>query len=195
VTFVLREDRWWLGSIVDYWVYRVCRRLNMMAWANNFLAHEQNRLVKRAIRSAGKMLPSVDFHIVGIGRTGRFSGWAEDHRATAMDRERELMWCQVCARSHVVVGVHGSNMLLPTALAAGCVEILPHDRNNNLVQDISVRYRDRKQLFFYRFVDQYASPRSVAAKVAAIVKDFDQFNKTMCINIYKTPRASAGPGQ
>jgi hypothetical protein len=76
-------------------------------------------------------------------------------------------------------------MLLPTAFAAGCVEILPLDRFGNMVQDISVRYNDRKQLFFYRFADEYASPKSVAAKAVAIITDFKEYNTNMCKNIYQ----------
>jgi hypothetical protein len=75
-------------------------------------------------------------------------------------------------------------MLLPTALAAGCVEILPDERHPNLVQDISVRYNDRKQLFFYRFADEHATTKSVADKAIAIIRDFADFDRNMCRNIY-----------
>ena len=97
----------------------------------------------------------------------------------------ETAWCNVYSRSHVVIGIHGSNMLLPTALAAGCVEILPTERYGNMVQDIAVRYRDRRQLFLYRFADQYTSPRSVAAKALAIIEHYDRYYKNMCRHLYK----------
>jgi hypothetical protein len=87
----------------------------------------------------------------------------------------------------VVIGIHGSNMLLPTALAAGCVEILPEDRYGNMVQDISVRYTNRQQLFFYRFADQYSSPQSIANKAIAIIKDYSLFKKNMTTNGYNRP--------
>jgi hypothetical protein len=76
-------------------------------------------------------------------------------------------------------------MLLPTALAASCVEILPEDRFGNIVQDISVRYSDRRQLFMYRFADQFIKPRKIAQKVVAIIRDYDTFYKNMCEYIYK----------
>ena len=92
-----------------------------------------------------------------------------------MDLGTELAWCRMYAGSQVVVGVHGSNMILPTAHAAGCVEILPHDRYGNMVQDISVRYHDRMQLFMYRFTDEFASPRQVARHVVSMFKDYEVY--------------------
>jgi hypothetical protein len=184
ITFVLREDRWWYGSTFDYWFYRICRRLNWLRWGSRVLSLKQNRLVRRAIKHIREKLPSTDIFIVGLGKTGKFSS-ARDCRATQVDSSVEINWCKLYARSHVVVGVHGSNMLLPTALAAGCVEILPTDRYSNIVQDISVRYNDRKQLFLYRFADEYASPKSVSNKVIAIIQDFQDYNKNMCTNLYR----------
>jgi hypothetical protein len=101
-----------------------------------------------------------------------------------MDVEVERSWCRAYAKSQVVVGVHGSNMLLPTALAAGCVEILPHDRLGNIVQDISVRYADRMQLFLYRFVDEFASPSVVARHVVAIFAYQSTFRRNNLENVF-----------
>jgi len=92
-----------------------------------------------------------------------------------MNDDIERSWCETYAKSQVVIGVHGSNMLLPTAHAAGCVEILPDDRFGNIVQDISVRYSDRMQLFLYRFVDEFASPRTVSNNVISMFKDFEVY--------------------
>ena len=100
----------------------------------------------------------------------------------------ERAWVKAYAASQVVVGVHGSNMLLPTAHAAGCVEILPHDRVGNIVQDISVRWHDRMQLFLYRFVDEFASPRTVAAQVVSIFTEFSNYHRNNCINGFGSER-------
>jgi hypothetical protein len=184
VTFVLREDRWWLTSSFDYWFYRICRFLKILSWGSRILARRQNKLVKATVRILKSKIPEVDIYVVGLGDTGGFAGSAQDERTLVVNEPIEKNWCKIYADSHVVVGVHGSNMLLPTALAAGCVEILPKDRYGNMVQDISVRYNDRKQLFFYRFVDQYANSKSVAAKIVAMITDFEMYNDNMCRNIY-----------
>jgi hypothetical protein len=136
--------------------------------------------VKRTISQIRKSLPDAKFYIVGIGKTGSFASGVHDERTSSVDDLIEKNWCSIYAGSHVVIGVHGSNMLLPTAHAAGCVEILPKDRYGNIIQDISVRYTDRKQLYFYRFADQFASPRTVANKAISIIQNFEIFERNMC---------------
>lgn len=184
ITFILREDRWWHPSRLDYWFFRVCRKLKILSWGSRILTHRQNRLVKRTIRLIRKKMPDAEFLIAGLGKTGHFTGYAADRRETVINAAIEMLWCGIYAKSHVVVGVHGSNMLLPTALAAGCVEILPEERYGNMVQDISVRYSDRRQLFFYRFGDQYSGPRAVAAKVGGMIDHYDEYHRNMCLNLY-----------
>ncbi|GHN02620.1 hypothetical protein WSM22_41090 [Cytophagales bacterium WSM2-2] len=189
-TFVLREDRWWLSGILDYWFYRVCRKTKMLKIGGRMLSMSQNGLVKKTISRIREKLPNSRFYIVGLGKVGNFNRYANDQRKTMADESIERAWCRIYSQSHVVIGVHGSNMLLPTAHAAGCVEILPEDRYGNIIQDISVRYSDRKQLYFYRFTDQYASPQTVAHKAISIVEDFEVFEKNMCSNFYSSAQLS-----
>jgi hypothetical protein len=184
ITFVLREDRWWFSSVADYWFFRFCRKLKILSWGGRMLARRQNQRVRKTIKRIRRQLPDAEFFVAGLGQTGGFSGYALDERETRVDAAVEISWCKIYASSHVVVGVHGSNMLLPTALAAGCVEILPEERYGNMVQDISVRYHDRRQLFFYRFADQYSSSRSVALKVVAMIDHYDMYHRNMCLNMY-----------
>lgn len=185
VTFVLREDRWWHENRLTFPLYQVLRKLKLLKWGNTFLANRQNRLVKKTIQHIKKELRGATFTIVGLGDTGSFEGYATDERNTKINPVTETAWCKIYARSHVVFGVHGSNMLLPTALAAGCVEILPEERYGNMVQDIAVRYADRRQLFFYRFLDQYCKPKTVALHIIAIINYYDTFNTNMCTNNYR----------
>lgn len=185
ITFVLREDRWWFPSVFDYWFYRMCRRFGVLKSAGRIISLRQNSLVKEVMRNISKRIKGIDFAVAGLGRTGSFGKSVLDERKTKVTGAVEIDWCRLYARSHVVVGVHGSNMLLPTALAAGCVEILPEDRYGNMIQDISVRYNDRKQLFFYRFADQYSTAKSVSDKVVSMITDFEMFNKNMCSNFYR----------
>lgn len=184
ITFVLRADRWWFNNKIDFWFYLVCRKLNILSWGNHILNERQNHLIRKTIKSVRKKIRGVKFFIVGLGEPEGFKTYARDHRHREVNSAIEKSWCKIYAQSHVVVGIHGSNMLLPTALAAGCVEILPEDRYGNIIQDISVRYSDRKQLFFYRFVDQFASADSVASKAIAILRDYEAYNINMCMNMY-----------
>lgn len=184
VTFVLREDRWWFNGTMDYWFYRACRKLRVLSFGAKLLTLRQNRLIKKTMALIRKDLHVVDFFVIGLGRTGEFGKEATDHRQTTVNAVIESSWCRTYSKSHVVVGIHGSNMLLPTAMAAGCVEILPEDRYGNMIQDLSVRYNDRRQLFFYRLADQFATPKSIGDKVVGIIRDYEEFHTNMCQNGY-----------
>jgi hypothetical protein len=191
-TFVLREDRWWLKSKFGYWMYRVGRRVqSIRKMLYRAVSSQQEALVRQAIREVRRQIPEARFFVTGIGNNKGFEGLALDTRTRNVNEEKELEWCRVYSHSHVVIGFHGSNMLLPTAFSAGCVEILPEDRYGNMLQDISVRYNDRRQSFFYRFSDQYSRPASVAAKAVAMIRDYEEFTTGMCVNQYKDKSGSS----
>jgi len=188
-TFVLREDRWWFQASADYWFYRVCRKLKILNLGSRILSERQNALVRKTIGHIKKEIPDSNIYVVGLGKTGSFEGYAVDERQWNVNPSVERVWCSIYAQSHVVIGVHGSNMLLPTAHAAGCVEVLPEDRYGNMVQDLSVRYDNRLQLFFYRFADQFSKPTSIAEKAVDMIRGYELFYNNMCRNVYavKTP--------
>lgn len=185
ITFVLREDRWWLKSKLSYWIYRLGRRFEKIrSWCYDFVTSQQDRLVIAAMQDIKKQIPNARFFVTGLGEKKGFGRLAMDARSKKINEDKELEWIRIYAHSHIVIGFHGSNMLMPTAFAAGCIEVLPEDRYGNFLQDISVRYNDRRQAFFYRFADQYASPASIAAKAVSMIRDYESFNDNMCRNQY-----------
>lgn len=181
ITLVARRDRLWYRSPVAKFIHRALKRAGIFpdiaVWA-------QDRLVAATIRAVRKEMPKASFSVVGLAKPGGLPADVQDLRTMRMDLATELEWCRAYARSQVVVGVHGSNMILPTAHAAGCVEILPYDRYGNIVQDISVRYNDRMQLFMYRFVDEFARPRAVARHVVSMFKDHEVYRLDNQVNIF-----------
>src|SRR6267154_2814772 len=100
-TFVLRQDRWWMPCLLDYWFYRLCRKLKVLKFGSLVLSMRQNRLVKKTISIIRKKLPDANFHIVGLGTTGEFKGYAHDQRADFIDNSIEKKWCDIYAGSHV----------------------------------------------------------------------------------------------
>ncbi|MEI9920427.1 MAG: hypothetical protein WDO14_16770 [Bacteroidota bacterium] len=185
ITFALREDRWWYKSIVDYWMYRLGRRFKKYRqFFYDRISSQQEQLAVETMKVIKKQIPDARFFVTGIGKNKGFGKLAMDSRGLQVSEDKELEWCRIYAHSHVVIGFHGSNMLLPTAFAAGCIEVLPEDRLGNFLQDISVRYSDRRQSFFYRFADQYAKPSSVAAKAVSMIRDYTSFYDNMCRNQY-----------
>ncbi len=184
VTFVVRQDRLWYRWPLAKFLHRVFRKLGLEGSLGRLMIGDQRRMVGTVMARLRKSLPGVTFSVVGLGPSSSWASDVNDLRTERMDVEVERSWCRAYAKSQVVVGVHGSNMLLPTALAAGCVEILPHDRLGNIVQDISVRYADRMQLFLYRFVDEFASPSVVARHVVAIFAYQSTFRRNNLENVF-----------
>lgn len=183
VTFVLREDRLWFRSPFTKFLSRALNKLGLKRWVNGFFLADQQRLALSSLRRLKQVYPDAKAVIVGLGDASVKEPGIRDLRTRRMDRDTELAWCAAYAESQVVIGVHGSNMLLPTALAAGCIEILPYDRYGNIVQDVAVRYRDVMQLFLYRFVDEFASSRVVARHAISLFKDFPVFHRNNRINV------------
>ncbi len=178
ITFIAREDRLWFATPLSKFMHRVVVKLGWKNSVGRWFVGAQDRLLRRTMQAIRDTLPDAQFTIAGMGRPGGFDGLATDLRTLKIDEQVERSWVKAYAESQIVVGVHGSNMLLPTAHAAGCVEILPHDRSGNIVQDISVRWHDRMQLFMYRFVDEFATPRTVARQVTAMFTEFTNYHRT-----------------
>lgn len=182
VTFIAREDRLWYATPFGKFKHRALNKLGLRKPATSWYVGCQDRMIRRCMRMIHRSLPDASFTVVGLAAPGGYGALANDLRSRGMTEEKELEWVRAYAASQVVVGVHGSNMLLPTAHAAGCVEILPHDRSGNIVQDISVRWHDRMQLFLYRFVDEFASPRAVARHVTAMYTEFGNYHRNNRVN-------------
>ena len=185
ITFVARQDRLWFATPAAKFLYRVFNRLGLKKSIGRWYIHAQDRLIRRSMELISAAIPQATYTVVGLGEPGGFGPRARDLRTLKMDTATELAWCEAYARSQVVVGVHGSNMLLPTAHAAGCIEVLPYDRYGNIVQDVSVRYHDRMQLFLYRFVDEFASPRTIARHVRSMFTDFAVYHRDNRENIFR----------
>ncbi|MET0626704.1 MAG: hypothetical protein ABW250_27475, partial [Pyrinomonadaceae bacterium] len=104
-----------------------------------------------------------------------------DLRRPALDEAAERGWCERYAASHVVVGVHGSNMLLPSAHAGGVVELIGPERWGNFTQDVLFREaRDcRETLFRYRFVDEATPPSALARLANMVLSRREEFRRLM----------------
>ncbi|MBK9177288.1 MAG: hypothetical protein IPM46_13340 [Flavobacteriales bacterium] len=183
VTFVLREDRLWFRTSLHKLKYRTMVKLGMGGLARWYFLGDQQRLAMATLRRIRNVIPGVRAVVAGLGDKRPLPAGVIDLRTRAIDADVERNWCRAYAASQIVVGVHGSNMLLPTAFAAGCIEVLPYDRYGNIVQDVAVRYRDVMQLFLYRFVDEFASARTVARHAISIFRHFEVFHRNNRVNV------------
>lgn len=86
---------------------------------------EQLRMTATLFDAIRREIPDLQVTVTGYGRHGKFADWIEDLRITQQTDEAEINWVRRYARAHVALGMHGSNMHLPSAHAAGAIEIVP----------------------------------------------------------------------
>jgi hypothetical protein len=161
VTFVWREDRTWSRSPpgIDLILRSGGVQRLLLGW--------QNQKIRRLFAALRRTLPDARFTVAGLGRTTGFPEWIEDRRVARFDEEAERRTCQVYSESRLVIGVHGSNMLLPSGHAGLTMDLMPDDRWSNFGQDILYQEEDaRLSSFRYRFLP-IGSDSSVVARCAA----------------------------
>ena len=179
VTFIWRDDRPWRAEDST-----ARGRLSRLIPVSSHRPLGQHQLVSALAEALRRDWPALDFAVAGLSAAKRGEGlpaWVEDLRRPAADESDERRWCERYAASHVVVGVHGSNMLLPTGHAGGLVELIGPERWGNFTQD--VLFRDagdcRETLFRYRFVPHSTSPDAVAQLVSLLLGGRSAFRLLM----------------
>jgi hypothetical protein len=172
ITFIWREDRPWCSS----WLYRLLRKLNLLDWALML----QNWKIHRLMNQLRAKVPEANFVIAGLGKKTRFSGWIEDCRVNVFDENTERQLCKVYSDSRLIIGVHGSNMLLPSGHAGMTIDLMPDDRWVNFAQDILYQEADAKLATYrYRFFPTQMEIRGLAEVASSMFQEIDQFNQSM----------------
>lgn len=165
VTFIWREDRPWL----PHYPAKKLRKAGLHSLA---LAWQQRKVVK-LFKSIKRARPDTRFAVAGLGKSGRFPDWIKDHRATHFDEASEKSTAQLYADSRIVIGVHGSNMLLPSGLAGMTIDLMPADKWQCLPEDIIFREMDpRMAVFRYRCLPAETDPAVVAGVANAMLQQF-----------------------
>lgn len=168
VTFIWREDRLW----------ETAKNFGILKRRFGTSDDQTSKVIKFAEAMRGKF-PKLDFAVAGLGKTDNFPEWISDLRLTKLDDAEERAWCERYAKSHIVIGVHGSNMLLPSAHAGGVIEIIGVSRFGNYLQDILFRPSDAREMFFrYRFVPHSFAPEELA-ELAATMLRYEDFRRLM----------------
>jgi hypothetical protein len=175
VTFVWRKDRLWSAGHEP----GPAGKSRLIKWSKSPV-EKQRRKVLTMADSLRREWPALDFAVAGIDEPGDLPGWMSDLRRTTPDARVEREWCERYASSHVVVGVHGSNMLLPSAHAGASVELLGPERWGNFLQDILFRPSDSRELLFrYRFVPHETTPEELARLTGLMLRGFADFRRLM----------------
>jgi len=164
VTYVWRDDRLWNGVFTSNFKRKVKKVFMPRAYRDerNNIELQRDNVIKLAT-ILKERYPSLCFSVTGIGPSGDLPSWISDLRKHEIDENTEKKWCDRYAESHVVVGVHGSNMLLPSALSGAVVELIPIKHWQNLLQDILIPHADiRISMTKIRFLNLRTSPKELA---------------------------------
>lgn len=110
LTYVWRDDR--------CWTYR-----GNPAPGTDHNA-QQAELVSALANRLRLEIPRLDVAVIGHGTSQKLQPGIADLRFDVHDAANDRAAIERCAQSDVVVGVHGSNMILPAAHAASAVELV-----------------------------------------------------------------------
>ncbi|MGI9545057.1 MAG: hypothetical protein ACR2MX_17480, partial [Cyclobacteriaceae bacterium] len=171
-TFVLREDRFWLSNQWDHFLWLFWIKFQKPGWLGWYFLNRQKKKVIRTISKIRKELPGASFSLVGLGTWGTFPEDITDLRKNHLSFEEEQQWCAVYAKSQVIIGVHGSSMLIPTALAGGYINLIPRYKLPHQMEDILMQHPLRFAAFLGRHFDLFSAPDLVAENAVQMIRAF-----------------------
>lgn len=173
VSLVLREDRFWFANKLDRFLWKVCLKLRVGHRLKGYFVFKQNLRFNKLARLLALKFPNIRIYATGIGKSGTLGGHIQDLREPLVGKDPMEKWSAVYAQSHVIVGTHGSNLLVPTALAAGFVEICTEDKICHISEEIAMVRHPKYMHFLGRFVDETCSVRLLYKHLYHMLADFE----------------------
>ena len=137
-----------------------------------FFVARQNYLINKTARLIKKQIPEAKIIATGLGKTGTLQRQIFDNRVSQILPETEEQWNAIFANSQLVIGVHGSNMLIPSYLAAGFINIVPRYKIKHIAEDTIAPHTNRYLHFLCRELDEFSSTKLVALHIGSMIKDF-----------------------
>ncbi|MBD1890743.1 hypothetical protein [Coleofasciculus sp. FACHB-SPT9] len=172
ITFIWRDDRIWCNPLL----FKTLRKLKMVDIALKL----QNERVQKLFLKIHSKVPSAKFTIAGLGRKTQFPDWIEDLRVNKFNSDTERQMCQVYSQSRLVIGVHGSNMLLPSGHAGMTLDLMPEERWGNVAQDILYQETEpRLAAFRYRYVSLQTPLDEIGAIASSMLLHYSEYKQNM----------------
>jgi hypothetical protein len=181
ITFIWREDRlvYPQQNVLINSLHRAISRVRPNLSRRLQLKLQVEHVVRLGMCLQSRM-PDVDFAVVGIGSptSGSLPSWMRDMRSAAPDELTERVWCRRYAESHLVVGVHGSNMMLPSAHAGAVLTLMPTANqlylsfSDTILNNPRAVHPTMSTLLRYRMVPVNTGTNIVAEWIVAMVESF-----------------------
>ena len=146
ITFIWREDpdRLWIRNIY------LSKGFKKIGFGLLLIPFQYLRIIFIFKLLKNKLGMKYNYSVAGLGKFGRFPSFIKDGRAKYFTEETEKMLCKVYAESALVIGVHGSGMLLPSAHAGMAISLMPSKRWANYAEDILFIENDVRLASFQR---------------------------------------------
>lgn len=174
ITFVWRDDRLWCRNNLPVKVIRKLPSVRLL------LIMLQNYKVRHLFSILRKSFPSIQMTVVGLGKSTVFPAWVDDRRVEIFDQENERLTCTIYSESRLVIGVHGSNMLLPSAHAGLTLNIMPDERWGNFAQDIAYQENNpRLAAYRYRYIPVQTGIRCISRIAVEMINNYNYYVKQM----------------
>ena len=178
ITFIWREDRLWINNSL---LQKGVNKFNLNT-LNTILLMWQKIKVVKLFSKLGKKFPDAEYTVVGFGKYNNFPNFIDNQIIHNFDVDVEKKLCQIYSESRVVIGIHGSNMLLPSAHAGMSVNLMPNDRWGNFAQDILYQEPDvRMGSYRYRYVPINQNIYTIEKIVTHMILNIDDFIKNMTV--------------
>lgn len=184
ITFIWREDRIWNSN---FYISKIIQKYpSTKKWFTPYIYIQKNKIVKMFKILNKNIGEEYIFTIVGLGDKTTFPSWIEDERTMKFDEKAEYKISEIYERSEVVIGVHGSNMLIPSALANMTINIMPTDRWGNFSQDILYQEKNaRVASYKTRYIPIETSVKTISHIIVQQIKGFDHFLLQMTEDLHE----------
>jgi hypothetical protein len=140
-----------------------------------FRSDERSQLnqMVQCFESVKRAVPRARFICFGLVAKGKprqaLPPWIQDQRVDKVGATENRAWCQAAAKCHVLVGVLGSHMTLPSFHAGSIIDLVPTHMAKLVLTDIGVVSNDpREAIFLYRLLSTSTTPLDLAATIVSI---------------------------
>lgn len=146
ITFIWREDpdRLWIRNIF------LLKGFKKLGFRRILLPLQHLRVILLLNYLKNRLGIRFTYSVAGLGKHGRFPSFIHDQRVNLFTEEAEKNLCSIYAESVLVLGVHGSGMLLPSAHAGMTISLMPSRRWGNFAEDILFTEQDLRLASFQR---------------------------------------------
>jgi len=178
ITYIWREDRLWFDNESGWtsFIFRVLKKFKI----HKPIVMLQNWRVRQLLSKLRTSIPFSKFAVAGLGTQTKFPGWIEDFRVDKFDEKSERGLCKLYSESRLVIGRHGSNMLLPSGHAGMTLDLMPDGRWNNLAQDILYQETDpRIASLRYRYIPLHTNLNRIASIASKMVLRYSYLHAQM----------------